>query len=63
MTEMAHRRFCPRCGDTMLLEYRTRRDYDYRAWVWWCPSCRYDELAKSSDYVRSAEPTAEVRSE
>ena len=54
------RRFCPRCGDTMILEYRIRRDYGYRAWVWWCPSCRYEELAKPCEYERTAEPTAEV---
>jgi DNA-directed RNA polymerase subunit M/transcription elongation factor TFIIS len=54
------RRFCPRCGDTMILEYRMRRDYDYRAWVWWCPSCRYEALAKRHEYEPTAEATAEA---
>ena len=48
------RRFCQRCGDTMILEYRMWRG-ELR-WQWWCPSCRCEELAKPCEY----EPTAEA---
>lgn len=52
------RRFCQRCGDTMILEYRMWRG-ELR-WQWWCPSCRCEELAKPCEYEPTAEDTVEA---